>query len=98
MYMINMLTITRIHYSIDVIGAFIFAPFWYFFIQNHLAKVDYGFSSIFYLCRKVYYKCKGMNYYKYGSEAQFDIKSDAVNNVPIIPKDESVSVKIDMND
>lgn len=39
-----------------------------------------------------------MNYYKYGSEAQFDIKSDAVNNVPIIPKDESVSVKIDMND
>ena len=39
-----------------------------------------------------------MRYYKYGSEAQFDNKSDAVNNVPIIPKDDSISVKIDMND
>lgn len=98
MYMINMLTITRIHYSIDVIGAFIFAPFWYFFIQSHLARVDYGFSSLFYLCRKINNKCKGISYYKYGSEAQFDIKSDVPKNVPIILKDDTVNVKIDMND
>lgn len=67
MYMINMLTITRIHYSIDVIGAFIFAPFWYFFIERHLKKVDYGFSLLFYMGRKVYNKWKNMSYYKDGS-------------------------------
>lgn len=78
-----MLTITRIHYSIDVIGAFIFAPFWYFFIEKHLKQVDYIFSTIFYLLRKVYKKCKGMNYYKYGSEANFDVKSEPAKTTPI---------------
>lgn len=67
MYMINMLTITRIHYSIDVIGAFIFAPFWYFFVQKHLVKADYMFSSLFYLFRMAYKKCRGISYYDYGS-------------------------------
>lgn len=81
-----------------MIGAFIFAPFWYFFIQSHLAKVDYGFSSLFYLCRLINNKCKGISYYKYGSEAQFDIKSDIPKIVPIILKDDTINVKIDMND
>lgn len=75
LYMINMLTITRIHYSIDVIGAFIFAPFWFFFIQKHLAKVDYGYSIFYYIFRKIYRKCKIGSYDKHGSEAELDQKS-----------------------
>lgn len=70
LYMVNMLTITRIHYSIDVVGALIFAPFWYIVVvKRYLVKFDYGFSVFFYLYRKVYRKCKGSGYDKHGSEA-----------------------------
>ncbi len=96
--MINMLTITRIHYSIDVIGALIFAPFWYFFIDKHLKQADYSFSGFFYLSRKIYKKCKRFSYYKYASETHFDIKSDGANNTPIVRSHKEIDVKIDMND
>lgn len=63
-----MLTITRIHYSIDIIGAFIFAPFWYIaVVQKYLPKVDFGFSIFFYGFRKVYRKCRNNSYDKHGS-------------------------------
>jgi hypothetical protein len=84
LYMINMLTITRIHYSIDVIGAFIFAPFWFFFIQRHLAKVDFGYSVFYYIFRKIYRKCKRGNYDKHGSEAELESKSEGSKKTGMI--------------
>jgi hypothetical protein len=61
--MVNMLTITRIHYSIDVIGALIFAPFWYLMVvKKYLKAFDYGFSVFYYIFRKFYKKCKGSAY------------------------------------
>lgn len=76
MYMINMLTITRIHYSIDIIGAFIFGVFWYFSVKKYLKKVDYIFSIIFYLLRILLKKFKGIKYYKYNSEASLEVKAE----------------------
>ena len=66
-----MLTITRIHYSIDVIGALIFAPFWYLIVvKKHLTKFDFGFSVPYYIARKIYKKCKGSVYDPHGTEAE----------------------------
>ncbi len=98
LYMINMLTISRIHYSIDVIGAFIFAPFWYFFVQKHLATVDFGYSIFYYAFRKIYRKCNNSNYDKHGSEAELENKSDGSQKTPIVKEDKSIDMKIDMND
>lgn len=54
LYMVNMLTITRIHYSIDIIGGLIFALFWYEgVVKKQLPKFDYFFSGLYYLGRKI---------------------------------------------
>lgn len=69
-YMVNMLTITRIHYSIDIIGALIFAPFWFRVIKVHLKKFDYGFSIFYLVGRKIYLKCKKEDYHNTTSEVE----------------------------
>lgn len=81
LYMVNMLTITRIHYSIDIIGALIFAPFWYFaFTQRFLDKIDFGFSTPYYLFRKIYKGCKKSSYAMQGSEIDLESNSTAMKN------------------
>jgi hypothetical protein len=67
-YMVNMLTITRIHYSIDILGALIFAPFWSFTIKKNLQKFDWGFSIFYIIGRRLFYKCKKSEYNNQTSE------------------------------
>ena len=66
--MINMLTITRIHYSIDIIGALIFAPFWFRLIKVNLKNFDFGFSIFFFVGKKIYLICKKEDYRESTSE------------------------------
>lgn len=98
LYMINMLTITRIHYSIDIIGAFIFAPFWFTTIQKNLPKVDFGYSVFYYAFRKIYRRCKKSNYDKQGSEAELENRPDKSGNTPMVKEMAIEDMKIDMND
>lgn len=60
--MVNMLTITRIHYSIDILGALIFAPFWFRIISLNLSKFDYGFSIFYLIGRRIFRLCKKSEY------------------------------------
>lgn len=54
--MMNVLIITRIHYTIDIIAAIIFTVLIYRLVMNILKYVDYLFSIPYYLVRMAYFK------------------------------------------
>ncbi len=57
-YMTNVLIITRIHYTIDIIAAIIFTILIYRLVIVVLKYVDFLFSIPYYLVRITYFKVK----------------------------------------
>lgn len=57
-FMMNMLIITRVHYSIDVMAGLIFATVSFRLTILILRYLDYLLSIPFYIGRKIYYSLK----------------------------------------
>jgi hypothetical protein len=57
-YMMNVLIITRIHYTIDIIAAIIFTVLIYRLVIDILKYVDFLFSIPYYFVRMTYLKVK----------------------------------------
>lgn len=57
-YMMNMLLITRVHYTIDVAGGLVFAFFWSRIAERYVSYFDWLVSLPYVVGRKVVMKCK----------------------------------------
>ena len=57
-YMMNMLLITRVHYTIDVAGGLVFAFFWSRFAERYISYFDWLLTLPYVAGRKVLEKCK----------------------------------------
>jgi hypothetical protein len=70
--MVNLLAITRVHYSADIVGGFIFATFFFSVAQKQLVYIDSLLSLPYLLAIKIYRRYQ-KNKYKSADE---DLKTE----------------------
>lgn len=52
-YMMNMLTITRVHYTVDIAGGLIFGFFWHSVVNKNIYYFDWLASLPYFLVKKL---------------------------------------------